>query len=212
MQLPPCPITGLPPLRRIHGMSKSLIRDIWRFYQGVDVEALFSEVERFNLYESPTGLVYFDPPIIGDHAFYESYYKKWDVHKGLRYKSDLRADYTRTASFAPDGASVIDVGCGPGAFRALATALDMEVVEAGALPPSFHQGQIYWLHRLLTRRTSRSPNERHYSHRWSWHLSILIAYALSKVACRIRPLPLNAQPLDAYLVARKRQSRQAPGS
>ncbi len=307
---PPCPITGLPPKRHIHGMSKSLIQDLWRIGQGVDVASLFSAVSRFELYESPTGLVYFDPPIVGDSCFYDDYYRRWDVHRGLSYRSETRVDYARTASHVRAGASVIDVGCGPGVFRhhlphaqytgldpyaaadvdavvlreqlddhavshegcydvatafhviehiadplrharlmvrllkpggllvlaaplypsplteipnlplnmpphhvtwwnpaaftALAKELDLDVVEAATLPPSLHQGQVYWVHRLLFRRTDGPPAERFFAHRWSWHASLLAAYWLSKLAHRMRPMPPGARPVDAYLVARKR--------
>lgn len=309
--LPPCPITGKPALRRIHGVSARTIEDIWRIGQGVDVSPLFKGVDRVTLYESPTGLVFFEPRIVGDGDFYETYYKKWDVHAGLNNVSNSRVDYKRSAGFIPPGARVVDVGCGPGVFRhhlphahytgldpyagpdvddvviretleehadkrpgfydvasafhviehvpdprrhaelmvrlikpggmlilaaplhpsplteipnfpinlpphhvtwwnpgaykALAAELGLDVVEAGTLAPSPHQGIIYWLHRLLPVRTDKAPNERYVAHRWSWHASIMIAYALAKVASRIKVLPAGARPVDAYLVARKPQ-------
>ena len=307
---PPCPITGRPPLRLIQRMSKSLIADLWRIAQGVDVSALFKDVGHFDMYESPTGLIYFDPPVTGDGAFYNAYYSRWNVHQGLNLLYEHRQDYKRSARHIPSGAHVIDVGCGPGVFRhhhgharftgldpyaapdvddavlrehledhslshagaydvatafhviehvadplrhaelmvklvkrggllilaaplypsplseipnfpinmpphhvtwwnpgafgALAEKLDLEIVEASTLPPSPHQGQIYWLHKLLMRRTSHSADERYYAHRWSWHLSLAAAYLLSKAAVRFRQLPPNLRPVDAYLVARKR--------
>lgn len=306
---PPCPVTGQPPLRMIHGVSTSLIGDLWKHYQGVDVTNLFKGVDRFHLYESPTGLIYFHPPITGDGNFYNTYYDRWDVHKGLTYLSDLRIDYSRSAEYVKPGDKVIDVGCGPGVFRhhlphahytgldpysapgdpaivresledyaethagqydvasafhviehvadprrhadlmvrllkpggllvlaaplhpsplseipnlpinmpphhvtwwnpssftALAHELGLEVVEASELLPSPHQGQIYWLHRLLPRRTTSSKDERYFAHRWSWHFSIAIAHLLSKIAVRFRRLPSKGlRPVDAYLVARK---------
>lgn len=113
----PCPITGAPPVRRIQTMSRSLMQDLWKYGQGVDVSELFKNVRGFSLYESPTGLVYFDPMVIGDGAFYGSYYEKWDVHKALTFRSDTRVDFLRTAGYVQDHDEVIDIGCGPGIFR-----------------------------------------------------------------------------------------------
>jgi SAM-dependent methyltransferase len=306
---PPCPITGKPALRRIHGVSARVVEDIWRIGQGVNVAHLFQGIERLTLYESPTGLVFFEPRIVGDGVFYDTYYRKWDVHAGLTYLWESRVDYARAAGYVPAGAKVIDVGCGPGtfgrhlsraqytgldpyagagasdaviretldvhaakrpefydvatafhviehvpdprrhtelmvkllkpggllilaaplhpsplteipnfpinipphhvtwwnpgAFTALAAELGLQVVEASALPPSPHQGTIHWLHKLLLRRTDQAPRERYVAHRWSWHASIAIAYALAKIASRFKIAPSSARPVDAYLVARK---------
>jgi 2-polyprenyl-3-methyl-5-hydroxy-6-metoxy-1,4-benzoquinol methylase len=307
--LPPCPITGKPAARRIHGVSARVIEDIWRIGQGVDVKHLFKGIDRVTLYESPTGLVFFEPRVVGDGAFYQTYYDEWDVHERLNDVADTRVDYKRAASFIPDGAEVVDVGCGPGvfrrhlsharytgldpyagpdadevviretleayaaqrpesfdvatafhviehvpdprrhaelmvrllkpggllilaaplhpsplteipnlpinipphhvtwwnpgAYRALAAELGLEVVEAGTLQPSPHQGLIYWLHRLLFKRTDKAPHERYIAHRWSWHAAIALAYPLAKIANRIKTLPNGARPVDAFLVARK---------
>lgn len=306
--LPPCPITGAPAARRIHGVSAQVIVDIWRHAQGVDVRRLFEGIDRITLYESPTGLVFFEPRVVGDGAFYESYYSRWDVHAGLTAWSKRRADYSTAARFIPEGARVVDVGCGPGVFRehlpharytgldpyahdaddvviketleehaakhagaydvatafhviehvpdprrhaelmaqlirpggllilaaplhpsplseipnfpinipphhvtwwnpgafsALAKELRLEVVEATVLPASPHQGIILWLHRLLPKRADGPPRERYVAHRWSWHLSIAIAYGLAKVMSKLKTLPANPRPVDAFLVARK---------
>lgn len=307
-ELPSCPITGKPALRRIHGVSARVIEDIWRHGQGVDVKHLFRGIDRVHLYESPTGLVFFEPKVVGDGAFYDAYYRRWDVHAGLTAWSERRVDYQTAATFVPDGARVIDVGCGPGVFRqhlphahytgldpyaldaddaviketleayaaahpgeydvatafhviehvpdplrhaklmarllkpggllilaaplhpsplteipnlpinipphhvtwwnpsaftALAGEIGLEVVRADVLPASPHQGIIYWLHRMLPVRTDPPPNERYVAHRWSWHLSIAVAYGLAKVMSKIKTLPANPRPVDAFLVARK---------
>ena len=70
-------------MRRIHGVSARVVEDIWRFAQGVDVKRLFEGVDRITIYESPTCLVFFEPRIIGDGAFYRDYYEKWNVYKRL---------------------------------------------------------------------------------------------------------------------------------
>ena len=115
--LPLCPITGAPAVRRIHGVSTGVLVDIWRHVQGVDVRHLFEGIDRVTLYESPTGLVFFEPKVVGDGAFYDTYYRRWDVHSGLTAWSDQRVDYRTAASFIPKGSKVVDVGCGPGVFR-----------------------------------------------------------------------------------------------
>ncbi|MGQ0671563.1 MAG: class I SAM-dependent methyltransferase [Hyphomicrobium sp.] len=307
---PPCPLTGKPPRRRVHGVSANVIKGIWKTGQGVDVSHLFAGHDRVTLYESPTGLFYFEPRITGDGNFYDTYYSKWHVHEGLTHKYEQRVDYIRSGKHIPAGAKVVDVGCGPGVFRhhlghahytgldpyagpdvddvvireqlevhaekraghydaatafhviehvpdprrhaelmvkllkpggllilaaplhpsplteipnmpinipphhvtwwnpsaftALANELGLEVVEATALPPSPHQGQFYWLHKLLFKRTDPPPNERYIAHRWSWHASIALAYQLARLAHRIKPMPSGVKPVDAYLVARKR--------
>lgn len=311
--LPACPITGRPARRRIHGFSAGLLKDIWRLAQGVDVSHLLQGVDRFTLYESDTGLVFFEPRIIGDGAFYRDYYARWDVHSLLNTTAETRVDYKTAARAIPAGAKVIDVGCGPGvfrqhlghahytgldpyagdevddvviretleayavenegrydvasafhviehvadplrhaqlmakllrpggllilaaplhpsqlteipnlpinipphhvtwwnpgAFRALAEQLGLEVVEATTLPVSPHQGIILWLHRFLASRTKSSPEERYVGHRWAWHASLALAYPLAKIASRIKTLPAGARPVDAFLVARKPDMR-----
>jgi len=308
-RLPLCPITGKPALRRIHGVSARVVEDIWRYAQGVDVKRLFKGVDRITVYESPTGLLWFEPRIIGDGDFYRDYYERWHVHRRLDETAGVRCDYQTAAGFIPAGAQVIDVGCGPGVFRrhlphaqyrgldpyagtevdevviretleehaakvpqsydvatafhviehvadprrhaelmvrllrpggllilaaplypsplteipnlplnipphhvtwwnpaaysALAAELELEVVEAGVLPPSRHQGLIYWMHRCLIKRADGPPRERFIAHRWSWHVSLALAYALARVASAFKTLPAGGRPVDAFLVARK---------
>ena len=113
---PTCPITG-EPARAVQTVSTKFVGHLWRFGQGVDVSRLFQGVKRLTLYESPSGLMFFDPPIVGDAAFYARFYAKWDIHKGLTNEVDRRVDFRRAARSVPAGATVIDIGCGPGLFR-----------------------------------------------------------------------------------------------
>ncbi len=115
--LPPCPLTGKPALRRVHGVAAGTIEGIWRFGQGVDVTRLLAGHDRLALYESPTGLYFFEPRIVGDGRFYADYYRRWRVHEQLTLCSESRVDYIRAAGYIQPGAEAIDVGCGPGVFR-----------------------------------------------------------------------------------------------
>jgi len=308
---PTCPITG-EPARAVQSVSTKFVRHLWRLGQGVDVARLFTGVKRLTLYESPSGLMFFDPPIVGDADFYARFYAKWDIHKGLTEEVDRRVDFRRAARSVPEGATVIDIGCGPGlfrrhlpharfvgldpyagpgadeaviretlerhaeanpaaydvatafhviehvsdplgharlmakllkpggllilaaplhpspltdipnfplnlpphhvtwwnagAFRALVAELGLEVVALETLPVSPHQGVILWLWRLLALRTDPPPNARYVGHRWSWHVSLVLAYALARLAVRFRPVPSGAPDVDAFLVARKPQA------
>jgi SAM-dependent methyltransferase len=115
--LPPCPLTGRPALRRVHGVSTRTIEGIWRYGQGVDVSRLLAGHEHLTLYESPTGLCFFEPRIVGDARFYTDCYRRWHVYEAGTLRPELRADYIRAAGYIEVGAEVLDVGCGPGVFR-----------------------------------------------------------------------------------------------
>jgi SAM-dependent methyltransferase len=290
-------------------VSTDTVAGIWRRGQGVKVERLFAGHDRLNLYESDTGLIFFDPMIVGDGQFYSEYYTRQNVHNLLNYKGEHRVDYKRAAQYTPKGALLLDVGSGPGVFRghlgharyrgldpyasayadatiiretledhatrcpehydvvtafhviehvdaprryaeqmvrllkpggllilaaplhpsplteipnfpinipphhvtwwnpraftALAKEIGLTVVEASELPPSPHQGFIFWMHRLLPVRTGEGADERYIAHRWSWHASLISAYLMAKVVSPFKAMPPNPRPVDAFLVARK---------
>jgi len=70
---PPCPITGAAPQRWVQWLSKGMLVDLWRYSFRVDVSDQVSDIERFGIWESPTGLLYFDPPRGGDGDFYRRF-------------------------------------------------------------------------------------------------------------------------------------------
>src|ERR1700730_11854346 len=56
---PPCPITGAATQRWVQWLSKGMLVDLWRYSLRVDVSDQVSDIERFGIWESPTGLLYF---------------------------------------------------------------------------------------------------------------------------------------------------------
>ena len=114
--VPSCPVTAEPAKRLVQWVSAGLLARLWQVEFGVDVRPSFGGVRRFGLWESPTGLYFFDPPREGDRGFYETFYK----HRGMkRYLRDSdRGEFRLAAGYVRPGDRVLDVGCGLGAFRA----------------------------------------------------------------------------------------------
>ncbi|MFT8245347.1 class I SAM-dependent methyltransferase [Roseomonas sp. BN140053] len=90
----------------------------------------------------------------------------------------------------------------PEALRALAGALGLEVLRADTLPPPRHAAPLFWLHRLLPRRTG---GDRYFRHALSWWAALIAAGLVTRPLLRWRgtPLPRGARSIDAFLVARK---------
>lgn len=97
-------------------VSADLLADLWRVIVRVDVRPSFGDVQRFGLWESPTGLYFFDPMRAGDAGFYTTFYSRLDMK---RYASAdrPRGEYRLAARHIGVGEAVLDVGCGFGAFR-----------------------------------------------------------------------------------------------
>ena len=114
---PPCPLTGRPPLRLVQVFSTRLLVNLWRIAGGVDVSALYHDCDRIELYESPVGLFYFHPMRAGGGDFYERFYRRIKAHEYLEFDVMRRVEFLFAASFVPEGAAVLDVGCGRGSFR-----------------------------------------------------------------------------------------------
>src|SRR6266403_3743963 len=114
---PLCPITGAAPQRWVQWLSKGMLVDLWRYSFRVDVSDQVSDIERFGIWESPTGLLYFDPPRGGDGDFYRRFYGRIGAHDRLSGPRILRSEFVRAASHVVPGTRVLDVGCGEGGFR-----------------------------------------------------------------------------------------------
>ena len=117
VSLPPCPITGRPARRRVHGVSTQALVGMWRAAGAGDLSHLFQGVPQVVLYESDTGLYFFSPMVAGDAGFYQRFYAAHAAHATLSSGSQSRLEFIHAARHIPAGSLVLDVGCGSGAFR-----------------------------------------------------------------------------------------------
>jgi SAM-dependent methyltransferase len=113
---PNCPVTGLPAARLIQMVSSRLLQDLWRYGFRVDARRQLGRVKRFGLWESPCGLAFFDPMIMGDSAFYKEFYDRFGWHERIASATLRRPEFSEAAALAPAGARVLDVGAGKGGF------------------------------------------------------------------------------------------------
>ena len=114
--VPLCPVTGQPASRRVQWITARLLVDLWRFTFGTDARSSLAGIDRVGLWESPTGLYFFDPPLEGDRKFYTQFYarlRRWRLFDD----ETLREEFLVAAKHIPSGARVLDVGCGYGGFR-----------------------------------------------------------------------------------------------
>lgn len=115
--LPPCPITGRPARRRVHGVSTRALLAMWRAAGAGDLGHLFADAPQVVLYESDSGLHFFAPRPAGDADFYRRFYATHAVHVTLSAHSQARREFVNAARHIAAGSLVLDVGCGSGAFR-----------------------------------------------------------------------------------------------
>jgi len=115
---PLCPITGLPAGRRIQPIGTKLIIGLWRGAFGVATDRLLAGIDHFGLWESPCGLVFFDPMLAGDEAFYLDLYERGDFQQALSASRHARAEFASLAKLVRPGDKVLDVGCGEGVLAA----------------------------------------------------------------------------------------------
>jgi SAM-dependent methyltransferase len=117
VDIPPCPITGAPAIRCIERLDTTFLTALWHVCGRVDVGPLLMRAGPIRLWESPTGLAFFHPPVDGDEAFYRGFYKHISAHEKLAGTATVRREFQKAAEQVPDGARVLDVGCGEGGFR-----------------------------------------------------------------------------------------------
>ncbi|MES2710937.1 MAG: class I SAM-dependent methyltransferase [Pseudomonadota bacterium] len=122
-----CPITGAE-AALIQVVGAKLLRGLWRASFGL-TPAVLPERGEFTLWRAPCGLMFFDPAIEGDAAFYAALYAKLDAPARIARAAATRPEYVAATRHLRAGDAVLDVGAGPGAFASLVpqarvTALD----------------------------------------------------------------------------------------
>lgn len=137
--VPPCPVTGTTDSRLIQRVSANLLNGLWKAAFRVDTTAQLTPGSEFGLWESPCGLVFFEPRIAGNADFYRNLYPTLVREGPWSAAAAPRADYARAADRIRPGDRVLDVGCGAGAFAAAIPAahyvgLDSHYPSTGAMP------------------------------------------------------------------------------
>jgi SAM-dependent methyltransferase len=117
LDAPRCPLTGEPAIRHIGRFSRVFVELLWFVCHGVRLRDLFSNVRHVDLWESPTGLAFFNPPIAGDARFYSDFYEKDPNLEKYLHDKDDRGDLLWAANKIKPGSKILDVGCGRGIFR-----------------------------------------------------------------------------------------------
>ncbi len=135
--IPACPITGQPAARLIQSVSSDLLNGLWRASFGVTTAGQLGTGRRFGLWESPCGLVFFDPMIAGDSRFYRDLYTDFGKDGPWAEGHSERGDHARAAALIKPRERVLDVGCGAAAFashvpHASYVGLDDNYASAGA--------------------------------------------------------------------------------
>jgi SAM-dependent methyltransferase len=136
---PKCPITGSPATRLIQRISARLICGLWRGTFGVSADRQLSGIARFELWESPCGLAFFDPMLPGDEAFYGALHRRREFQRVLAAPGLARPEFEYVAESVQPGGRVLDVGCGEGGLaqhlpQAIYVGLDPNSSITGAAP------------------------------------------------------------------------------
>lgn len=113
--VPRCPVTGEPATRLVQRVDARFLTALWRILFRTDPRPSFKGTQRFGLWQSPTGLYFFDPMLAGDAGFYARFYANRGMQGYLRNPD--RGEFALAAQEIPSGAAVLDVGCGFGTFR-----------------------------------------------------------------------------------------------
>jgi SAM-dependent methyltransferase len=118
MTNPTCPVTGEPAVRNVQWIKARFLVSAWKHIFGTPARPSFGDVERFGLWESPTGLYFFDPMTQGDHEFYAKFYAHLR-ERNLLGRNSVRKEFELAARRIAPGDRVLDVGCGFASFRSV---------------------------------------------------------------------------------------------
>jgi 2-polyprenyl-3-methyl-5-hydroxy-6-metoxy-1,4-benzoquinol methylase len=118
----------------VQGLSVAALNLAWKMALFGGVRDLFKQESELSLYESDTGLMFFDPRIEGDETFYRQFYNIHKVQKQLDSFPLERSEYLQAASWVKANDRVLDVGCGQAQFakhitQAHYTGLDLYAVD-----------------------------------------------------------------------------------
>lgn len=113
---PRCPVTGEPAQRLVQWVDAAFLARLWKLHFRTDARPSFGAIQRFGLWQSPTGLHFFDPPAPGDHGFYDGFYRKL-LERKLWSEGSQRQEFADAARLVKPGDRVLDVGCGFAPFR-----------------------------------------------------------------------------------------------
>jgi SAM-dependent methyltransferase len=113
---PLCPVTGEPAVRLVQWIDAQLLIELWRIVFKVDAKPSFGSTAQFGLWQSPTGLYFFDPGLEGDHDFYMQFYR-FLIGRKIWAGEAIRNEFQRAATRIKPGDRVLDVGCGAATFQ-----------------------------------------------------------------------------------------------
>lgn len=115
MTNPLCPVTGEPAARFVQWVDARFLAILWKIEMGANARPSFGGVERFGLWQSSTGLYFFEPRTEGDNEFYTAFYGR--LRKGELWREEAgRTDFAMAARYVKPGDRVLDVGCGFAGF------------------------------------------------------------------------------------------------